>query len=35
MSSNEHECRLCTESFETEEELNEHIAAEHPEQGMA
>jgi hypothetical protein len=35
MSANDHECRICNESFETEEQLNEHMASEHEEQGMA
>ncbi len=35
MSSTDNDCRICGESFESEQALNEHMAEEHPEQGMA
>ncbi|WP_152420480.1 MULTISPECIES: C2H2-type zinc finger protein [Halococcus] len=35
MSSPDISCRICNESFGSEESLNEHMAEEHPEQGMA
>ena len=34
MSANEHECRICNDSFETEEPLNDHMESEHEEQSM-
>ncbi|MGQ5516432.1 C2H2-type zinc finger protein [Halococcus saccharolyticus] len=34
MSSDLHDCRVCSATFETEEELNDHMEAEHSEQGM-
>ncbi len=27
MSADEHECRICNESFETEEQLNDHVTS--------
>lgn len=35
MSAPDFECRICNKSFNTEESLNDHMEAEHPEQGMA
>lgn len=35
MGSADHDCRICGESFDDEDALSEHMAEEHPEQGMA
>lgn len=35
MSSTDHDCRVCGESFDDEPSLTDHVEAEHPEQGMA
>jgi hypothetical protein len=35
MESNVYECRICEEEFDSQEELNEHIADEHPTEAAA